>query len=186
MPGATTKSFLGKNYEKAAAEAINKVKQDLATKDIEQRLKQELKRQRRKETFSAAALEPGTGDNLKVRSNCNTLKKETGKLFGITKIGARIMSIITIGGHEITRKLSESSDQTLVQIDLYADYLRTISPQTLLRAIRALLRRGGGKSREGVDSRYTVANGPHEVMLNVNGIKMYTKTMITCDVAGQI
>ena len=186
MPGATTKSFLGKNYEKAAAEAIYKVKQDLATKDIEQRLKQELKRQRRKETFSPAALEPGRGDNLKVRSNCNTLKKETGKPFGITKIGARIMSIITIGGHEITRKLSEPNDQTLVQIDLYADYLRTISPQTLLRAIRALLRRGGGKSREGVDSRYTVANGPHEVMLNVNGIKMYTKTMITCDVAGQI
>ena len=31
------------NYEKAAAEAINKVKQDLATKEIEQRLRQELR-----------------------------------------------------------------------------------------------------------------------------------------------
>ena len=30
------------NYEKAAAEAINKVKQDLAAKEIEQRLKQEI------------------------------------------------------------------------------------------------------------------------------------------------
>ena len=31
-------------YEKAAAEAINKVKQDLATKEIEQRLKQKIER----------------------------------------------------------------------------------------------------------------------------------------------
>ena len=30
--GATAKSSLGKNHEKAAAEAINKVKQDLARK----------------------------------------------------------------------------------------------------------------------------------------------------------
>ena len=34
------------NYEKAAAEAINKVKQDLAAKEIEQRLKQEIERQK--------------------------------------------------------------------------------------------------------------------------------------------
>ena len=30
------------NYERAAAEAINKMKQDLATKEVEQRLKQEI------------------------------------------------------------------------------------------------------------------------------------------------
>ena len=34
------------NYEKAAAEAINRVKQDLATKEIEQRLRQEVEKQR--------------------------------------------------------------------------------------------------------------------------------------------
>ena len=39
------------NYEKAAAEAINKVKQDLATKEIEQRLKQEIEKQRLNETL---------------------------------------------------------------------------------------------------------------------------------------
>ena len=54
----------------------------------------------------------------------------TGKLFGITKIGARIMSIITVGGHEVTRNLSEPSDQRLLHIDVYADYLSTISPKT--------------------------------------------------------
>ena len=36
--------------------------------------------------------------------NCNTLKMVTGIPFGITKIGARLMSIITEGGHEVTIK----------------------------------------------------------------------------------
>ena len=38
------------NYEREAAEAINKVKEDLATKEIEQRLKQEIERQKLNET----------------------------------------------------------------------------------------------------------------------------------------
>ena len=43
--------FTRDNYEKAAAEAINKVKQDLATKEIEQRLKQEIEKQEMIETL---------------------------------------------------------------------------------------------------------------------------------------
>ena len=31
------------------------------------------------------------------------------------------MSIITVGGHEVTRNLSEPRDQTLMHIDVYAD-----------------------------------------------------------------
>ena len=73
------------------------------------------------------------------RSNCNTLKMVTGKPFGITKIGARIKSIITVGGHEVTRNLSEPSDQTIMHIDVYADYLSAISPQDPSTASRALL-----------------------------------------------
>ena len=163
------------------------MKQDLATKEIEQRLKQEIERQKMNETLSTTRPEPETVENLLNRSNCNTLKMLTGKPFGITKIGARIMSTITVGGHEVTRNLSEPSDQTVMRIDVYADYLRTISPQTRSRALRALLTRGGGKSIR-IDIRYTEAYGPHEVMLNIDGINIYTKTMITCDdnLAGQI
>ena len=40
--GAEKRNSLEINDKKAAAEAINKVKQDLATKVIEQRLKQEI------------------------------------------------------------------------------------------------------------------------------------------------
>ena len=130
---------------------------------------------------------PEASDSATNGGNCNTLRMVTGKSFGITKIGARIMSITTVGGHEVTRNLSEPSDQTIMHIDVYANYLSAISPQTSLRAGRALLRRGCSKSVR-VENRYTEAYGPHEVMLNIYGKNISTKTMITCDedLAGQI
>ena len=175
------------NYERAAAETINKVKQDLATKEIVQRLKQEIERQKLNETLSGLVPKPEAEVGATKSGNCNTLKMVTGKPFGITKIGARIMSIITVGGHEVTRNLSEPSDQTIMHIDVYADYLSAISPQTTSRALGALLKRGGSKSVR-VENRYTEAYGPPEVMLNLDGINIYTKTIITCDEdpAGQV
>ena len=175
------------NFERAAAEAINKVQQVLATKEIEQRLKQEIEKQKLNEPLSWSVPVPEAVVGATKSENCNTLKMVTGKPFGITKIGARIMSIITVGGHEVTRNLSESSDQTIMHIDVYADYLSAISPQTYSRALTALLTRGGSKSVR-VENRYTEAYGPHEVMLNIVGINIYTKTVITCDedLAGQI
>ena len=175
------------NYEKAATEAIAKVKQDLAAKEIEQRLKLEIERQNFNEALTGSNQTPEAVPGSTKTGNCNTVKMVTGKPFGRSKIGARIMSIITVGGHEVTRNLSEPSDQTIMHIDVYADYLSCISPQTTSRALRALLMRGGSKSVR-VDSRYTEAYGPHEVMLNIYGINIYTKTMITCDedLIGQI
>ena len=184
---ATAGNALEINYEKAASKATNKLKQDLATKEIEQRLKQEIDRQILNEMLSCSVPVPEALAGSTKSGNCNTLKMVTGKPFGITKIGARIMSIITVGGHEVTRNLSERSDQTIIHIDVYADYLSAISPQTTSRALRALLTRGGKKSVP-VDIRYTEAYGLHEVMLNTDGINIYTKTMITGDedLVGQI
>ena len=119
-------------------------------------------------------------ENLTGRGNCNPSKMVTGKSFGITKIGARIMSTIMVGGNEVTRNLCEPSDQTLKHIDVYADYLNAISPQTPSRALRAFFTRGGGKPIR-IDNRYTAAYGPHEVMLKIDGINIYTKTMVKCD-----
>ena len=115
---AETMNSLEINYEKAAAEAINKVKQDLATKEIEQRLKQEIERQKMNDTLSRSVPMPEAGVGATKNGNCNTIKMVTRKPFGITKIGARIMSIITVGGHEVTRNLSEPSDQTKKHIDV--------------------------------------------------------------------
>ena len=155
----TARNVLEVNYEKAAAEAINKVKQDLAAKEIEQRLKQEIERQKMNEALSCSQTIPEAAAGSTKNGNCNTVKMVRGKTFGITKIGARIMSIITVGGHEVTRNLSEPSDQTIMHIYVYADYLSCISPQTTSRALRAILTRGGSKSVR-VDNRYTEAYGP--------------------------
>ena len=109
------------NFERAAAEAINKVKQDLATKEIGQRLKQEIKKQKLNETLNWSVPVPEAVVGATKSGNSNTLKMVTGKPFGITKIGAKIMSIITVGGNEVTRNLSEPSDQTIMHIDVHAD-----------------------------------------------------------------
>ena len=76
-----------------------------------------------------------------------------------------------MGIHEVTRNLSETSDQTKMHNDVYADYLSAMSPQTASRALRALLTRGGSES-VCIDNRYTEAYGPHEVMLNIDGINI--------------
>ena len=137
--------------------------------------------------MSGVRTEPELSDALKIRSNRKTLKMEIGKPIGVTKIGAMILSIITVAGHKVMRNLSEPSDQRLMYIDVYSDYLRAISPQTPSKAFRALITRGDGKSIRR-DSRYTETNGPDEVMLNINGTNIFTKMMITCDddLAGQI
>ena len=82
------------NYEKAAAEAINKVKQDLTTKEIERRLRQEIEKQRLNENFCRTIPVPEATESATNGGNCNSLMMVTGKPFSITKIGARIMSII--------------------------------------------------------------------------------------------
>ena len=150
-------------------------------------MKQEIEKQKLNEPLSWSVPVPEAIVGATKSGNCNTLKRVTGKPFDITKIGARIMSITTMDGHEVTRNLSEPSDQTIMNIDVYADYLSAISPQSTSRALRALFTRGGSKSVR-VENRYTEAYGPHEVMLNIDGINIYTKSMITCDedLAGQI
>ena len=82
---AATHDLLEKCNQKAAADKINKTKRDLASKEIKQKIKQELDKQQRNKTLSTARLEPETGDNLKISSNCITLKIEIGKPFGVKK-----------------------------------------------------------------------------------------------------
>ena len=77
--------------------------------------------QKMNEILSMTRSEPETGDNLTGRGNCKALKLVTGKPFGITKIGTRDMSKITLSGHEVTSNLSEPSDQTLMLSDVYED-----------------------------------------------------------------
>ena len=72
------------------------MKQDLAAKEIEQRLKLEIERQNFNEALTGSNSIPEARTGSMKTGNCNTVKMVTGKPFGISKIGARIMSIITV------------------------------------------------------------------------------------------
>ena len=90
------------------------------------------------------------------------------------KEGTKIMSIISVAGHQVVKNLSEPSEITLVQLDIYADYLRQKDP----RALRALLTTGG-PSLMTVDGHYIEVHGPYPILMNVDGINIYNKAHVT-------
>ena len=67
-----------------------------------------------------------------------------------------------------------------MHLDTYADYLRQVEPRTESRAVRALLTTGGSSMKK-LHGRYLEVYGPYQVMLNVDGISIYTRTYVTTD-----
>ena len=89
-------------------------------------------------------------------------------------------SIISVAGHQLIGNLSEPSEFTLMHLDTYADYLRQVEPRTESRAVRALLTTGGPRMKK-LHGRYLEVYGPYQVMLNVDGISIYTRTYVITD-----
>ena len=88
------------------------------------------------------------------------------------------MSTISVAGNQVVKSLSEPSEITLVHLDIYADYLREKDPKLDSRAVRALLTTGDPRlMRE--DGYYIQVHGPYPILMNVDGIKIYTKAHIT-------
>ena len=111
----------------------------------------------------------------------------SGQTFGTVPQGSRIQSIISVAGHQVIRNLSEPSEFTMMHLDTYADYLRQVEPRTESRAVRALLTTGGPRTKK-LHGRYVEVYEPYQVMLNVDGITIYTMTYVTAvsDQIGQI
>ena len=68
----------------------------------------------------------------------------------------------------------------MMHLDTYADYLRQLEPRTELRAVRALPTMGGPRIKK-LHGRYAKVYGPYQVMLNVDGIGIHTRTYVTTD-----
>ena len=100
------------------------------------------------------------------------------KTFGVTKEGTKIMPNISVAGHQVVKNLSEPSEITLVHLDIYADYLREKDPKLDSRAVRALLTTGGPKLMR-VDGHYIEVHSPYPILMNVDGINIYTKAHVT-------
>ena len=167
------------DYRAAARDALNRVQQELVTKEIEQKVKLELENEKLQEqlnTFEATEIE-----ETKAPSSLSMkLNVISGQRFGMVPQGSKIQSIISVAGHQVIRNLSEPSEFTLMHLDTYADYLRQMEPRTESRAVRALLTTGGPRMKK-LHGRYLEVYGPYQVMLNVDGISIYTRTYVTTD-----
>ena len=167
------------DYRAAARDVLNRVQQELVTKEIEQKVKLELENEKLQEklnTFEATEVEE-TKAPSSLRMKFNVI---SGQRFGMVPQGSKIQSIILVAGLQVIRNLSEPSEFTLMHLDTYADYLRQVEPRTESRAVRALLTTGGPRIKK-LHGRYVEVYGPYQMMLNVDGISIYTRTYLTTD-----
>ena len=167
------------DYKAAARDALNRVQQELVTKEIEQKVKLELENEKLQEQLNI--FEATEFEETKAPSSLSMkLNVISGQRFGMVPQGSKIQSIISVAGHQVIRNLSEPSEFTLMHLDTYADYLRQVEPRTESRAVRALLTTGGPRMKK-LHGRYLEVYGPYQVMLNVDGISIYTRTYVTTD-----
>ena len=78
------------------------------------------------------------------------------------------------------RNLSEPSQFTRMHSDINADYMRQVESRTESRAVRAIMTTGGPQTKK-LHGRYVEVYGPYQLMLNVDGISIYTTTYVTTD-----
>ena len=163
----------------APRDALNRVQQELITKKIEQKMKLELENDKLQEKLNTS--EAPEVEETKAPSNLSVkLNVISGRRFGMVPQGSKMQSIISVAGHQVIRNLSEPSEFTLMHLDTYADYLRQVEPSTESRAVGALLTTGGPRIKK-LHGRYAEVYGPYQVMLNVDGISIYTRTYVTTD-----
>ena len=129
------------DYRAAARDALNRVQQELVTKDIKQKVKLELENEKIQERLNA--FEASEVKETKAPSSLSMkLNVIYGQTFGMVPQGSRKQSIISVAGHQVIRNLGEPSEFTMMQLDTYEDYLRQVEPRTDSRAVRTLLTTG--------------------------------------------
>ena len=175
---AESASPLKVDYGLAARTALKNVKQELATKEVEQSVRSELESTDLRESFNILGKTTKIEDKEEPRKQGLKLNVISGRTFGMTKEGTKIMSIISVAGHQVVKNLSEQSEITLVHLDIYADYLKEKDPKLDSRAVRALLTSGGPRLMK-VDGHYIDVHGPYPILMNVDGINIYTKAHVT-------
>ena len=167
------------DYRAAARDALNRVQQELVTKEIEQKVKLELENEKLQEklnTFEVKEFQETKAPS----SSSMKVNVISGQRFVMVPQGSKTQSIISVAGHQVIRSPSEPSEFTLMHLDTYADYLRQVEPSTESRAVRALLTTGGPRIKK-LHGRYVEDYGPYQVMVNVDGISIYTRTYVTTD-----
>ena len=111
------------DYRTAARRALNRVQQELVTKEIEQKVKLELENEKLQEKLNF--FEATEVEETKAPSNLGMkIHVISGQRFGMVPQGSKKQSIISVAGHQLIRNLSEPSEFTLMHLDTYAENLR--------------------------------------------------------------
>ena len=93
------------DYRAAARDALNRIQQDLVTKEIEQKVKLEVENEKIQERLNA--FEASEVEERKAPSSLSLkLNLIAGQTFGMVPQGSRIQSIISVAGYQVTRNLS--------------------------------------------------------------------------------
>ena len=172
------------DYGLAPRTALQNVQQELATREVAQWVRSELESTDLREKIDLLGKTTEEEDKQEPRKPGIKLNVISGRTFGMTKEGTRIMCIIPVAGHQVVKNLSEPSEITLVHLDIYADYLREKDPKLDSRAVQSLLTTGGPRLMR-VDGHYIKVHGPYPILMNVDGINIYTKTQVT-DASDQV
>ena len=175
---AESASALKVDYGLAARTALQNVQQELATKEVEQRVRPELGNTDLRGKIDILVKAAKEEDNQEPKKRVLKMNVISGKTFGMKREGTKIMSIISVAGHQVLENLSEPSEITLIHVDIYADYLREKEPNLDSKAARALLTTGGPRLMR-VDGHCIEIYGPYPILMNLNGINIYQKTQVT-------
>ena len=159
-------SVLKVDYGLAARTALQKFQQELATKEVEQWVRSELENTELRRKLDILRKTAKGEENQDSKTQGLKLSVISGKTFGMTREGTKMMSIISVAGHRAAKNLSEPSDITAVHLDIYADYLRQKDPKLDSRAVRALLTTGGPRLMK-VDGHYIEVYGPYPTLMKV-------------------
>ena len=101
-----------------ARTALQKVQQELATKEVEQWVRSELENTELCEKIDTLEKTVKEEDKQEPKKRGLKLNLISGKTFGMTREESNIMSIISVAGHQVVKNLSEPSEITLVHMDI--------------------------------------------------------------------
>ena len=109
----------------------------MATKEVEQRVRSELENTEQSEKFDFLGRSTKEEDNQKPMKQGLKLIVISGKSFGMSREGTKIISIKSVACYQVVKNLIQPSDITLVHMGIYEDYLREKDPKLDRRAVRS-------------------------------------------------
>ena len=146
---------------------------------MEQKVRLKLENEKLQEKLNA--FEASEVEQTKAPSSLSMkLNVISGQRFGMVSQRSKMQSLISVAGQQVIINLSEPSEFFLMHLDRYADYQRQVEPRTESRAVQTVLTTGGPRIKK-LHRRYVEVYGPYQVMLNVDGISIYTRTFVTTD-----